>query len=193
LLHEVGSDRAAELGRYQAVIHLRTPSLAEGYNHRHGTAESVASVDECPMAWTLLGRRVSRKSGCSPPTRRISMLRKVTLGLVLGLALATTGSFALAAEPKIPSTPEEHFALAKDYAQKAETYRKEAAEHKKMGAAYRNSPANASPKARGDRNPAVETMDKHCTAIVNAAEKLAVENEKAADYHTLRGKELQGK
>ena len=120
------------------------------------------------------------------------MLRKVTVGLALALALAGVGRFAQA-EPKIPTTPEEHFALAKEYTQKAETYRKEAEEHKKMAAAYRSSPANAAPKARGDRNPAVEKMDKHCAAIATAAEKLATENEKAADYHTLRGKELQGK
>jgi hypothetical protein len=119
------------------------------------------------------------------------MLRKATMGLVLGLALATGG--LAVAEPKIPSTPEEHFALAKEYTQKAETYRKEAAEHRKMAAAYHNSPANAPMKARGDKNPAVEKMEKHCNAIITAAEKLATENEKAADYHSLRGKELQGK
>lgn len=120
------------------------------------------------------------------------MLRKATMGLVLGLALATGSSFAMA-ESKVPTTPAEHFALAKEYTQKAETYRKEAGEHKKMAAAYRNSPANAPLKARGDKNPAVEKMEKHCNAIVTAAEKLATENEKAADFHTLRGKELQGK
>ncbi len=32
---EVGLDRRAELARYAAVIHLRTPSNHEGYNHRN--------------------------------------------------------------------------------------------------------------------------------------------------------------
>jgi hypothetical protein len=120
------------------------------------------------------------------------MFHKAALGLVLGISLATA-NVALA-EPKVPATPEEHFVLAKEYSQKAETYRKEAADHRKMAAAYRNSPANAPMKLRGDeRNPQVVKMDKHCNAIIGAAEKLATENEKAADFHNLRGKELQGK
>ena len=111
---------------------------------------------------------------------------------LMGLALATGGGVA-AAEPQAPSTPEAHFVLAKQYKGKAEVYRKEAEEHTKMAAEYRLKPANAQAKWRGDRNPALEKMEKHCAAIATAAQALAVENEKAADYHTLRGKELQGK
>ena len=121
------------------------------------------------------------------------MFRKIATGLVLGFALATSGGFALAEEVKVPKTPEEHFALAKGYQEKAETYRKEAAEHKKMAEAFRNGPANVHAKIHGDRNPDVEKMEKHCASIVQAAEKLATEEQKAADYHNLRGKELQGK
>jgi hypothetical protein len=119
------------------------------------------------------------------------MFRKTLTTLVLGLALATGGSLAMA-EPKVPATSEDHFALAKVYKEKAEAYRKEAAEHKKMAADFRANPAHAANKARGGRSPAVERMEKHCAAIATAADKLAVENDKAADYHTLRGKELQG-
>jgi hypothetical protein len=36
-------------------------------------------------------------------------------------------------------------------------------------------------------------MEKHCAALAAAADKLAIENEKAADFHNLRAKELQGK
>lgn len=32
---QVGSGRATELNRYQAVIHLRTPTEAMGYNHQN--------------------------------------------------------------------------------------------------------------------------------------------------------------
>ncbi len=120
------------------------------------------------------------------------MLRRTVMSLALGLALVTGGNMA-AAEPKVPATSKEHFELAKQYKEKADTYRKEAADHKKMAAAYRNSPAHAPAKARGDRNPQVKKMDEHCAAIVDAAEKLAVENEKAADFHKLRGNELEGK
>lgn len=120
------------------------------------------------------------------------MLRTTIMSLAIGFALAT-GTTLAAAEPKVPATPEEHFALAKQYKDKAEVYRKEAAEHRKMAAEYRLKPENAQAKWRGDRNPAADKMEKHCKAIVDAAEKVAVENEKAADFHTLRGRELQGK
>ena len=112
----------------------------------------------------------------------------MTLAMVLALAVGTGPALA---EPKLPATPEDHFALAKGYGDKAAAYRKEASDHKKMAAAYRNSPANAPAKSRGS-NPTVEKMEKHCAAIIKKAEELAVENEKAADFHNLRGKELQG-
>jgi predicted ATPase len=47
---ELGTDRAAELARYHAVIHLRTPSAAEGYNHvnalRIESATEAHRIDE---------------------------------------------------------------------------------------------------------------------------------------------------
>lgn len=46
---EVGSDRAAELARYHAVIHLRTPADGEGYDHsnpeRRESAGEAATID----------------------------------------------------------------------------------------------------------------------------------------------------
>ncbi len=43
-------DREVELKRYKAVIHLRTPSLSDGYNHsnnvRTETAERAAEIDD---------------------------------------------------------------------------------------------------------------------------------------------------
>jgi hypothetical protein len=119
------------------------------------------------------------------------MFRKIMTTAVLGIVLAAGGSLAVA-EPKLPTTPEDHFALAKGYREKAEGFRKEAADHKKMAADFRDKPAHAANKTRGGKVPAVEKMEKHCAAIAAAADKLALENEKAADYHTLRGKELQG-
>lgn len=47
---EVGSSRLAALARYTAVIHLRTPPIANGYDHsnplRIETAEQARSMDE---------------------------------------------------------------------------------------------------------------------------------------------------
>jgi hypothetical protein len=43
------------------------------------------------------------------------------------------------------------------------------------------------------KNPWNEKMKKHCEALAKDAEKLATDAEKAADYHTLRAKEVAQK
>lgn len=124
----------------------------------------------------------------------LKVTRNVFGAVVIATALlAGATSTAVSAESKVPSTPEEHFALAKQYKEKAEAYRKEVKEHQDMAAAYKNGPANAHEKGHGQKNPFVVKMEKHCAAIAAKAEALAKENEKAAEYHDLRGKELQGK
>jgi hypothetical protein len=128
------------------------------------------------------------------------MVPTIARRIVLALALGTFGTVAFAAPkepapanaPKIPATAEDHFALAKQYTEKAATYRKEAQDHRDMAAAARDSSLNAH-KAHGQKDPSVAKMEKHCAALAAAADKLATENEKAAEFHTLRAKELQGK
>lgn len=44
LLAEVGTDAAAELARYHAVVHLRTPANAHGYNHENPLRTEDARV-----------------------------------------------------------------------------------------------------------------------------------------------------
>ena len=44
MLADVSSTRAAELARYDAVIHLRTPSVALGYNHSNSLRVEPAVV-----------------------------------------------------------------------------------------------------------------------------------------------------
>jgi hypothetical protein len=61
-----------------------------------------------------------------------------------------------------------------------------------MAAAAKKSPVNAH-ETHGQKNPSVEKMVKHCTAIATKAEALAAENDKAADFYELRAKELKGK
>ena len=90
----------------------------------------------------------------------------------------------------MPSTPEEHFARAREYRAKADAYRKEAQDHREMAAAYRKNAVES--KGSGRRNPFVVKMEKHCAAIAAKADALAAENQRAADFHDLRGKELQG-
>jgi hypothetical protein len=119
------------------------------------------------------------------------MFRKLIRATVCVAALLIAAPAVMAA-PKVPTTAEEHFALAKQYQEQATARRKEAQEHREMAEAFKKSAVDAR-KGYGQRNPQVVKMEKHCQAIATAADKLATEDEKAADFHTLRGKELQGK
>jgi hypothetical protein len=120
------------------------------------------------------------------------MLTTVARRIVLAFALCTFGTVAFAATPKVPVTAEDHMALAKQYQEKAAASHKEAQDHRDMAAAARESALNAH-KEHGQKDPSVVKMEKHCAALAAAADKLATENEKAAEFHTLRAKELQGK
>jgi predicted ATPase len=58
----VGTTLASELDRYDTVIHLRTPPIAEGYNHtnplRLETAAEAAAIDaKIAQAWAQHPRR----------------------------------------------------------------------------------------------------------------------------------------
>jgi hypothetical protein len=115
---------------------------------------------------------------------------KTLLGAITLGALVTVAGAAMAEEAKAPATPAEHEAMARTYQDKAASYRKDAEWHKAMAAAY----AKANPDSKGGiKNSANVKMQKHCQAMVTTAEKLATEAEKAADFHNLRAKELQGK
>ena len=120
------------------------------------------------------------------------MITKTVQNLVAAFAL---GSFLLvgaahAEEVKVPQTAADHEALAKTYQDKAASYRKEAEWHKSMAAEYAKSHPDA--KA-GAKNPWNAKMQKHCQQLAADAEKLAKDADKAADFHTLRAKETQGK
>jgi len=112
--------------------------------------------------------------------------------MTMAVALLTSGSFAHA-DTKVPATPEDHFALAKKYKEKAEGYRKEAADHRAMAAAYKTSAPSSQAVKQGEKTQWQAKMEKHCEAIATTADQLASEEDKAADYHNIRGKELQGK
>lgn len=110
---------------------------------------------------------------------------------LLALALALALPAMAGAEPKLPQTPADHFALAKRYQQQAAAYRKEAAEHRAMAEAYKRSVPG--PTKAGGENPWARKMEAHCRAIATDAERLATDADKAAEFHILRGRELQGK
>jgi hypothetical protein len=121
--------------------------------------------------------------------RSVTKARTIIASLVFA-AFAFTATALYADEAKVPATAAEHEAMAKQYKDQATQYKKVAEDHKAMAAAY----AKAHPDAKGGtKNPWNEKMQKHCKALAADAEKLAADAEKAADFHTLRAKELQGK
>ena len=71
---ELGIDRAGEIGRYQAVIHLRTPNAEAGYDHsnplRVETAAQAAAIDDrIEAAWRDHPRRTVIESTVDFPTK----------------------------------------------------------------------------------------------------------------------------
>lgn len=105
-------------------------------------------------------------------------------------AFALTATASIADEAKLPTTVAEHEAMAKQYKEEATQFKKVADDHRAMAAAY----ATAHQPTNGPTpNAGAVKMKKHCDAIAKDADKLSADAGKAADYHTLRAKELQGK
>jgi hypothetical protein len=121
---------------------------------------------------------------------RTSLRTIVALLAFATFAVSTTAAFAQ--EVKLPETAADHEALAKSYKDQAAQYKKVADDHKAMAAAYKKTIANPESKT-GVKNPWLAKMEKHCAMLAKDADKLAADAEKAAEYHTLRAKELQGK
>ena len=124
--------------------------------------------------------------------RSIAMALAVTLALAADAApkdpIPTTSDEARKLAGILPQTAEEHAAMAKSYEEKAAEWRKEAALHREMAAAYSKSHPDL--KA-GARNPEAAKMEKHCMTIVKDAEKLAADADWSARYHRERAEELE--
>ncbi|MEO8215187.1 MAG: hypothetical protein ABI560_18455 [Myxococcales bacterium] len=108
-------------------------------------------------------------------------------------AFVLTATVSMAEVPKIPTTVAEHEALAKQYSDQAAQNKKVADDHRAMAEAAKKSTLDSHAAAHGQRDPNVVKMEKHCAAIAAAADKLATAAQKAADFHEMRAKELQGK
>ena len=104
-------------------------------------------------------------------------------------AFAFTASATFAEEAKVPQTAADHEAMAKQYKDQAAQFKKVADEHRAMAEAYKKSFAAPASKA-GQKNPWVAKMEKHCGMLAKDADKLAADAEKAAEFHTLRAKEV---
>jgi hypothetical protein len=116
-------------------------------------------------------------------------IRTVVASLAFA-AFAVTATASFAEDAKVPTTAAEHEALAKQYKDQAAQFKKVGDEHRAMSDAY----AAAHPDSKGGvKNQWNVKMQKHCQMLSKDADKVAADAEKAADYHTLRAKELQGK
>lgn len=107
-------------------------------------------------------------------------------------AFTLTATASFADDMKIPQTTAEHEEMAKQYKDQAAQYKKVADDHRAMAEAYKKTIAMPVSKG-GQKNPWLEKMEKHCAALAKDADKLAADAEKAADYHSMRAKELHGK
>jgi hypothetical protein len=117
---------------------------------------------------------------------------RTAIASIAFVAFAFTAAASFADEAKVPTTAAEHEALAKQYKDQAAQYKKVADDHKAMAEAYKKSVAVPQTKG-GQKNPWVGKMEKHCQTLAKDAEKLAADADKAAEFHTMRAKELQGK
>ena len=133
---------------------------------------------------------------------RYCAARKLGVGsVIVGIMVVAlaSGGVVFAAETagqpggmsvKIPETAQEHLAMAASYREKVKTYLQEVETHQQMLEAYRYKVV-ATPKSIYE-NPWLKKMRKHCEAYIADARRLAAAAQKFADYHELRGKELQG-
>lgn len=119
----------------------------------------------------------------------LSRRRSIVAALFVA-AFVLVGGRTFAEEAKVPTTVAEHEALAKQYRDQSTQFKKVADDHRAMAAEY----AKAHPDSKGGaKNPWNTKMQKHCEMLAKDADKLAADATKAADYHDMRAKELQGK
>jgi len=96
---EMGTTHAAELARYAAVIHLRTPASGNGYDHsnplRIESAEEAAAIDQLIASlWAPHPRRREVASTAHFPAKlaeAIALIRAEVPGCCLPSAGALTG------------------------------------------------------------------------------------------------------
>ena len=133
---------------------------------------------------------------------------KVT-GIRLGtaaLAVALLGAGSIAVQPEettsngeqkevgVAQTAEEHFARAASYREKAAAYREEAKLHREMLAEYKRKYGDPVRETKTGRElPWIAKMRLHCEHYIKQAKRLADEAERFAEFHRMRGEEMQGK
>ena len=125
----------------------------------------------------------------------------LVMAAALSLGLAAVGAAGSSNEPRdmqgaqlgVPQTPDEHFARAAYYKEKAAAYRQEAETHHKMFADYDKKHGSPGAKALTGQDASVNKMRKHCDDYIKEAETLAAEAERFAEFHRMLGEEMKTK
>ena len=122
--------------------------------------------------------------------------------VVAGAAAPTLEQPAASAKQiEVPHTPEQHLARADYYKKKAADYNAETDAHRKMLADYHmkhpdipwyDGEGQELPM-HGTETAFVTEMRKHCDEYIRAAEQLAAEADRFAEFHRMRAEELRGK
>ena len=148
--------------------------------------------------------------------KRCSTAIAVTAGLLLAAADSFVSGQPAMPQPsplvdgvvagvRLPSTAEDHLALAQEYAAKAADRRKEAEMHRRMLSAYERLAADIAaqatrPQKRGKTVPSgrrapskdpVAHYRAHCEGYIRAAEAMADEAGRLAEFHRTRVAELR--
>jgi hypothetical protein len=109
---EVSTTREAELARYRTVIHLRTPSSSDGYNHQNPLrTESVMqarAIDEkIAEAWSPHPRRIVVPSAHSFMEKALHAIVAIEAEVPACCApLHGNGGHAVASKPERTAEPE---------------------------------------------------------------------------------------
>jgi hypothetical protein len=122
----------------------------------------------------------------------------LALGLLAPAAAETTSkepaAKAQTADTVAPvDTAKEHLALADTYRKQTAVYREEAATHRQMLETYKKQVTVPADLKNPIENPWIKKMRVHCEEYIRDADKLAVDAEQFAEFHTMRAAELQGK
>jgi len=90
----------------------------------------------------------------------------------------------------VPTTVDEHLAKVKYYDDQAKAQDVIIAEHQKMKKDYENE-VGFTPKWKRFYAGKIDSMKKHCNAIIRKSEQIADEFRKMAEWHRMRAKEME--
>ena len=94
---------------------------------------------------------------------------------------------------EICKSAEDHEAMAASYMEKVKVQEAIIQEHEQMKKDYEKELTHGTPKLRRFYAGKIDSMKKHCNAIIQSAWQLADEYRKFANWHKMRAAELKDK